>query len=276
MTLKRRDDPTDRLEAHLAAHHPPLVSHLLKRRVAHWQRYAVVTGSAIAMATNGSADIRDLATLSTPLINAAFLASEGAAATPRSQSAQPAIGGIFPAYGSANVIQPGEWVTIYGYNLASGTAVWKGDFPTSLGGTRVEINGKPAFLSFVSTSQINLQAPDDTALGAVSVVVTTNSGMATSSVTLSQYSPSFLLTDSPYVAAIILRPDGSGAYANGGYDILGPTGNCFGYYTTAAKPGDILEIFGVGFGPTTPTVHAGTPFSGNAPINGALSLSINK
>src|SRR5271170_3071257 len=113
MTLKRRDDSNDRLEAYLAAH-PPLLKDLLKRRLAHWQRYAVFTGSAIAMATNASADIRDLATLSMPLINAALLASEGAAAAPRSQSAQPAIGGIFPAYGSVNVIQPGEWVTIYG------------------------------------------------------------------------------------------------------------------------------------------------------------------
>jgi len=32
-------------------------------------------------------------------------------------------------------------------NLGSATSVWNGDFPTSLGGTRVAINGRLAFLS---------------------------------------------------------------------------------------------------------------------------------
>ena len=77
-------------------------------------------------------------------------------------------GGVVPVYGTANMIQPGEWVSIYGTNLASGTAVWNNDFPTSLGNTSVTINGRPAYLSMVSPGQINLQAPDDTALGAVS------------------------------------------------------------------------------------------------------------
>jgi hypothetical protein len=43
-------------------------------------------------------------------------------------------------------IEPGEWVSIYGTNLASTTATWNGDFPVSLGGTGVTINGKQAYL----------------------------------------------------------------------------------------------------------------------------------
>jgi hypothetical protein len=35
-----------------------------------------------------------------------------------------ALGGIVPLYGSVNIIQPGEWISIYGSHLASGTAVW--------------------------------------------------------------------------------------------------------------------------------------------------------
>jgi len=65
-------------------------------------------------------------------------------------------GGIVPG-----TIQPGEWVSIYGTNLAVETATWTGNFPTSLGGTSVTINGKPAYLSFASYGQINLQAPND-------------------------------------------------------------------------------------------------------------------
>jgi outer membrane protein assembly factor BamB len=172
------------------------------------------------MGNNALAGPQDLATLNTPLIPPAASVS---------QPGGPRIAGIFPVDSAASVIQPGEWVTIYGYNLANGVAVWKGDFPTSLGGTSVKINGKAAFLSFVSPGQINLQAPDDAASGVVSVVVTTSSGSANSMVTLSQFSPSFLLQDSSYIAGIILRSDGSGAFGDGGYDILGPTGNCFGH-----------------------------------------------
>ena len=92
---------------------------------------------------------------------------------------------------------------------------------------------------------------------------------------MNPFAPSLCLLDQVYVAAIILRLDGSGAYGGGTYDILGPTGTSFGYPTMAAQPGDIVEIFGVGFGPTTPTVPAGEVFSGAAPINATLSLHIN-
>jgi uncharacterized protein (TIGR03437 family) len=43
----------------------------------------------------------------------------------------------------------------------------------------------------------------------------------------------------------------------------------------AAKPGDIVELFGVGFGPTTPVVPAGKAFSGAAPVNSPITLYIN-
>jgi uncharacterized protein (TIGR03437 family) len=143
----------------------------------------------------------------------------------------------------------------------------------------VEINGKAAYLMYVSPGQINLQAPDDTATGTVTVVVTTAAGSATSTVTLSQFAPSFSLIESPegtsFVSGIITRSDGSGAYGGGSYDILGPTGTFFGFSTVAAAAGDNVELFGVGFGPTTPAVPAGQAFSGAAPINGVLTLYIN-
>src|SRR5580658_7474537 len=159
--------------------------------------------------------------------------------------------------------------------MASGTAAWNGNFTTSLGGVSVTINGKPAYLSFVSPGQINLQAPDDTATGVVPVVVTTSAGAATSNVALNSYSPAFDLLDARHVTAIIVRSDGSGTYGDGTYDILGPTGNCFGYHTVGAKAGDLVELFGVGFGPTAPAVPAGKVFSGAAPITQPLALYIN-
>jgi uncharacterized protein (TIGR03437 family) len=180
-------------------------------------------------------------------------------------------GGIVPVDSTVGTIQPGEWVSIYGTNLARTTEIWSGDFR----GAIVTIDGKAAYLSYVSPGQINLQAPDDAARGPVQVAVTTPGGTATATVTLGQFAPSFLLFDSKHVAGIILRSNGSGAYGGGAYDILGPTGTSLGYSTVAAKAGDIVELFGTGFGPTNPTVEAGEVFSGAAATTNAVRFLIN-
>jgi uncharacterized protein (TIGR03437 family) len=175
--------------------------------------------------------------------------------------------GVVPIYSTATTIQPGEWVSIYGSNLAGGTTIWNGTFPTTLGGTSVTIDGKAAYLYFVSPGQIDLQSPSDTTTGPVSVVVTTAGGSASSTVTLGQFGPSFSRLDTKHVAGIILRLNGTGAHGGGSYDILGPTGSSLGYPTVAAKAGDIVELYGVGFGPTNPSVPAGeVPPAGPTPV----------
>jgi uncharacterized protein (TIGR03437 family) len=183
-------------------------------------------------------------------------------------------GGVVPVYSTNPTIEAGSWVSIYGTNLAQANATWNGDFPVTLGNTSVSINNKPAYLWFVSPGQINLQAPDDTATGTVSVIVTNPTGTATSTVTLGQFGPSFSLLDAKHVAGIIIRTDGSGAYGGGVYDIVGPTGSSLGYATKAAKAGDTVELFGVGFGPTIPAVPAGHAFSGAAAADPASNLKI--
>jgi uncharacterized protein (TIGR03437 family) len=311
MSAPRKVDLDHRLEAYFATLRSSSLREALKRSVGNWQIYAAVTGSAMAMATNASASIigsgiRDIAaqpdpnflferqhlttSQNAPVIKTIRLAMARQNAgerlllgadlkiTPAVQAqAVPTIApsGVVPQYGTLSIIQPGQWVTISGNNLASATVAWNGDFPTSLGGTSVEINGKPAYLSLVSSGLITLQAPDDTATGSVSVVVTTAAGKATSTVTLSQFAPTFQLRDARHVAAIIVRTNGSGAYGNGSYDILGPTGSCFGYRTVAAQAGDTVELFAGGLGPTTPVVPAGKVFSGAAPINNTLVVYIN-
>jgi uncharacterized protein (TIGR03437 family) len=184
-------------------------------------------------------------------------------------------GGVTPLYSTATTVEPGSWISIFGGNLASGTATWNGDFPISLGGTSVTIDGKAAYLWYVSPGQINLQVPDDPGTGTVAVTVTTGGGSATGSVTLGPVSPSFSLLDAKHVAGIILRSDGSGAFGGGAYDILGPTGTSLGYKTVAAKAGDTVELFGVGFGPTNPTVQAGKAYAGAAATTNPVVLSIN-
>jgi uncharacterized protein (TIGR03437 family) len=294
----RKLDLDERLEGYFAT----LRSSPLRRGAGNWQIYAAVTGSAMAMVTGASAAIigsglRDVAAERGASVRAAkhFASSKNAPfmravqlAMARQDSQQigkasqaqaaPSIspGGVVPLDGTMSTIQPGEWISIYGTGLASGTAYWNGDFPTSLAGTSVEINGRAAYLIYVSSGQINLQAPDDTATGTVSVVVTTGVGKATATVTLGQFAPSFNLLDgAKHVSGIILRPYRNGAYGGGSYDILGPTGGSLGYPTVAAQAGDTVELFGVGFGPTTPFVPSGQAFSGFANVNNSVALSIN-
>ena len=191
-------------------------------------------------------------------------------------SALPGIcpGGVVPVDSPIPTIQSGSWVSIYGGNLAAGIASWNYDFPTSLGGTSVTIDGKLAYLLYVSPTQIDLQAPDDTATGPVSVVVSTAAGSAASTVTLAAYGPSFsLLGDGKHVAGAIPTPSGSGAYGGGAYDLVGPS-NTFPYNTRPVKAGETLVLFGLGFGPTAPHVPAGQAFSGAAPTSSAVTITI--
>jgi uncharacterized protein (TIGR03437 family) len=186
-------------------------------------------------------------------------------------------GGVVPIGSAVNTVSAGSWVAIYGDNLATTTASWNGDFPQTLGGASVTVNGKPAYLYYASPGQVNIQTPDDTSTGSVNVVVTNSDGSATSTVTLSQFAPSFPLLDAKHPAGIILRADGSGAFGSGSssYDIVGPAGTSLGYKTVPAKAGDSLVLFGVGFGPTSPAVPAGKPFSGAAKTNSDVAFSIN-
>jgi uncharacterized protein (TIGR03437 family) len=185
--------------------------------------------------------------------------------TPTTASNAPTINtnGVVPIYSTSTNIESGSWISIYGNNLASATTVWNGDFPTSLGGVNVSIDNKPAFIWFVSPGQINVQAPDDSNTGTVLVVVTNGSGTASSTATLQQFGPTFSVLDGTHVAGIVLSPNGLGAYGGGTYDVVGP-GN-LGFNTRPANKGDVVELFGTGFGPTNPTVPAGKPLSISAP-----------
>jgi uncharacterized protein (TIGR03437 family) len=187
-------------------------------------------------------------------------------------------GGVVPLYSSATTIQPGSWISVYGSNLIAGSTPvnWTGNYPTTLGGTSVTINGKSGYLSYASPGQLNLEAPDDATRGPVNVTVSNANGSVTSQVTLADQGPSFsLLRDGKHVAGIILRSNGTGAYGGGTYDIIGPAGTSLGYTTVPAKAGDTIELYGVGFGPTNPAVPAGVAFSGAAPATSTISILIN-
>jgi uncharacterized protein (TIGR03437 family) len=137
----------------------------------------------------------------------------------------------------------------------------------------VTIDGKPAFLWYVSPTKINLQAPLDAVTGLVSVVLTCGQFTATSTVTLAAAGPSLsLLGDGIHVAGEIPTATGD-AYGSGTYDLVGPSG-AFSFNTRPVNPGEVLVLFGVGFGATNPSIPAGQPYSGSAPTVNPVTFTI--
>jgi uncharacterized protein (TIGR03437 family) len=164
------------------------------------------------------------------------------------------------AFGGFTAIAPGSWIEIYGSNLAPNTSSWSGaDFtngvgPTSLGGVQVSIGGAPAFVDYVSPGQIDALVPSNAPTGAQEVTVTTANGTSDGSgITVNQTEPGllapavFTIGGKQYVGALL--PDGTFAL---------PTGAVSGVASRPAMVGEILTIYGVGFGPVTGGLTAGT------------------
>lgn len=189
---------------------------------------------------------------------------------------QPALdaGGVVDAASFRPTISPGSWFSIFGTNLSPVTRTWQasdfigGALPLSLNGVAVQIDGNPAAVSYVSPGQINAQVPDGVGPGTVNVQVITPSGPSgLGQVTAGQLAPSFFTYSSAgtsYVAA---------TFADG--TIVGRSGLLgSGVPSRPAKPGDVISLYGTGFGPTTPNVSAGALFSGAAPLAAAGQLAI--
>src|SRR5579872_1193153 len=157
--------------------------------------------------------------------------------------------------------QPGvvanSWVTIQGTNLAVQTDDWShsivnGALPTSLDGVSVTMGGKPAYVYFISPGQLNVLAPDMPA-GPINVTVTTGGGASAAfAATANAYSPSFFVWPSNQVVAT--RTDYSYAVKAGTFP---------GATTVAAKPGDVIVLWGTGFGPTNPAAPTGVAVPGD-------------
>ncbi len=139
------------------------------------------------------------------------------------------------------------------------------NLPTTLDGVSVLIDGKKAAISYVSPGQLNVQAPTDTATGPVPVQVTNSSGTATGTATLQNYSPAFFTFQAKYAAAV---HNSDGVY-------VAPAGS-FGSAVTSrpAQPGETLQIYATGFGPTTPAVPAGQLVGSAAPLSDLTQLQV--
>jgi uncharacterized protein (TIGR03437 family) len=178
----------------------------------------------------------------------------------------PLIALVANAFGETALIAPNTWVEIKGVNLASTTRIWTdSDFvndrmPTQLDGISVMVNGKSAYVYFISPTQINILTPPDAMPGAVQVVVT-NNGAASSALSVQAQAQSLSFFE--FVTA------GGLHYVYGRHldgKIIGPT-SLFTGLTTPVKPGELIYIAANGFGPTdVPVVSGALTQSGNLPL----------
>ncbi|HEX5229900.1 MAG TPA: SBBP repeat-containing protein [Bryobacteraceae bacterium] len=184
-----------------------------------------------------------------------------------STAAGPVISAVVNGASGIPGFAPNAWMTLAGTNLSTTTNTWtitNGHLPTSLDGVQVSVGGQPAYVYYVSPTQINVVAPNVTP-GPTQVTVTNNLGTSqTFAATSGTYSPAFFLWPGNY--AVATHQDFSLAIKNGVFS---------GITTTPAKPGDVIILWGTGFGPTTPAAPVGELVPSDATYSAASPVSVN-
>lgn len=165
----------------------------------------------------------------------------------------------------------GGWITITGYGLANTTRIWQGsDFvndqlPTVLDGVRVNIQGQLGYPYFISPTQINVLAPDNSLTNTRFGITVINNGVNSNQFVANTLgrNPEFFRFDGRNIAAVHL--DGT---------LVGRVGLFPGLTTRPAKPGDVIQLYGTGCGATDPLTAAGRIVAAPAPVTGPVSLTI--
>jgi uncharacterized protein (TIGR03437 family) len=188
----------------------------------------------------------------------------------------PALG---PTLNSTNAANPAflgkagftsnSYLELFGSDFSTTTRTWAGaDFrgsnaPTSLDGVSVTVNGRDAFIYYVSPSQININVPEDTAVGPVNIQVRNATGTSnTLSVNRTRLAPTlhaipqFTVGGRAHVVA--QTPDFR--------SFVGNPGMVTGIAFTAARPGQTVVVYALGCGPTSPATVPGAVNAANAPL----------
>jgi uncharacterized protein (TIGR03437 family) len=153
-------------------------------------------------------------------------------------------------FGGASTAAVGSYLEIYGTNLAGTTRAWRtsdfsnGNAPTTLDKVSATINGTPAYVSFVSPAQVNVEVPAGVAAGTASVILTYN-GTPSAPVNFA-----IEAAGGSILAPTSFKVNGKqfvGAYHVNGAPVT--NGNIPGLPAAPAVPGETLLFYGLGFGP---------------------------
>jgi uncharacterized protein (TIGR03437 family) len=178
----------------------------------------------------------------------------------------PAISSVVNGASFQPAVASDSWITISGTNLSTKTDTWDNAIvndalPSTLDGVSVMVGGQPAYIEYVSPTRINAVAPNVPA-GSVPVTVTNAHGTSPATdVQLSTEQPAFFQWGNYAVAT---RQDFSLAVKNGTFAAT---------TTVPAKPGDVIILWGTGFGPTSPSTPAGVETPSTTTFNTATPVT---
>lgn len=191
----------------------------------------------------------------------------------------PTVNGVVSAsdFGAFPTVAPGSWIEIYGSNLAGGTRLWTAaDFtgnaaPTSLDQTSVTIGGQNAYVSAISPGQVNVQVPSNVGPGPQPLILQNPGGS----------SPAFTITvkaaQPGLYAPALLKVAGqqyTAQFNDATHTFIMPAGAVSGVNSSPAHPGDVIVLYGTGFGPVTPSSPAGQVVTQLNALNTPVQFSL--
>jgi uncharacterized protein (TIGR03437 family) len=159
---------------------------------------------------------------------------------------------------------PNTYLSIFGFGLSATTRTWTGsDFtngtqlPTSLDGITVTVNGAPAYVEYISPTQVNIITPNTTTTGTGVPVVLNIPGQqpVTSWLAVQSVAPAFFTWQTGTADSGKYLVAQHADFTNVGKTGLFPDKSA--NFTTPAKPGETVTLYGTGFGPTTPAITPG-------------------
>jgi uncharacterized protein (TIGR03437 family) len=149
-------------------------------------------------------------------------------------------------------LSPGEFVTAFGANLASGTVQAGAPYPLTLGGVTVTVNNISAPIYLVSKGQVNFLVPY-AVTGSTANVVIKNSTGTSNTVTLP------LATTSPGIYSADLSGAGYGIILHADYSLVTTS--------SPAKRGETVLVYLTGLGAVSPAVADGVAAPSVPPLS---------
>jgi len=156
-------------------------------------------------------------------------------------------------------VAPGEFLVLYGSNLANGYQVASVPFPTTLGGVQVLINSTPAPIYYVSASQIGVVVPLGIT-GFVAQIQVVNNSAPSNSIT------SWVSTTAPGVFTLNRNGLGYAAALHADYSLLTDS--------SPAKVGETVLLYVGGLGTVNPTVADGSAAPSDPLSNATNTISV--
>lgn len=193
-------------------------------------------------------------------------------------SSVPVITSISTSTEGQSIVAPNTWVSVYGSNFEPAGFIpdtWTntikasttGALPIVLDGVSVMVGGVPAYVAYVSTTQINVLTAN-IGFGPLQVTVTTVTGGTSLSASV---------TSQQVIPGLFEWPNNQPVATHENYQDAAAPGTFAGLTTVPAAPGETIILWGSGFGPTSPANPFGVaiPATPTYPTTSNVSVMFN-